>query len=83
MTMAFVDPRDRDTLLYRECDVCLQSACEKHSAEVEGRISCDRCRREANRSTDNSPRRLLRRIESRTSRFNCLENSGQSPPGSW
>jgi len=42
-----VDPRDRDTWLYRECDVCLKPACEKHSAEVEGRIVCDRCRREA------------------------------------
>jgi len=29
-----VDPRDRDTWLYRECDVCLKPACEKHSAEV-------------------------------------------------
>ena len=42
-----VDPRDRDTWLYRECDVCLKPACEKHSAEVEERIICDRCRREA------------------------------------
>src|SRR5205807_213089 len=42
-----VDPRDRDTWVYRECDVCLKPACEKHSAEVEGRIICDRCRREA------------------------------------
>jgi hypothetical protein len=42
-----VDPRDRDAWLYRECDVCLQPACGKHSAEVEGRILCDRCRRQA------------------------------------
>jgi hypothetical protein len=42
-----VDPRDRDTWVYRECDMCLKPACEKHSAEVEGRIVCDRCRREA------------------------------------
>ena len=42
-----VDPRDRDTWVYREYDVCLKPACEKHSAEVEGRIICDRCRREA------------------------------------
>src|SRR5207249_2384176 len=42
-----LDPRDRDTWFYRECDVCLQPACEKHSAEVEGRIICDRCHREA------------------------------------
>jgi hypothetical protein len=42
-----VDPRDRDTWLYRECDVCFQPACEKHSAAEECRIVCDRCRREA------------------------------------
>jgi len=42
-----VDPRDRDTWFYRECDVCLKPACEKHSSEIEGRIICDRCRREA------------------------------------
>lgn len=42
-----VDPRDRDTWFYRECDVCFRPACEKHSVEVEGRIVCDRCRREA------------------------------------
>jgi hypothetical protein len=42
-----VDPRDRDTWLYRECDVCLKPVCEKHSSEEEGRIVCDRCRREA------------------------------------
>ena len=41
-----VDPRDRDTWFHRECDVCLKPACEKHSSEVEGRIICDRCRRE-------------------------------------
>ena len=41
------DPRDRETWLYRECDVCLRPACEKHSAEIDGRIVCDRCRREA------------------------------------
>lgn len=41
-----VDPRDRDTWFYRECDVCLKPACEKHSTEVEGRIVCARCRRE-------------------------------------
>jgi hypothetical protein len=42
-----VDPKDRDTWFYRECDVCLKPACEKHSAEVERRLICDRCRREA------------------------------------
>ena len=44
--IAKVDPRDRDTWFYRECDVCLKPACEEHSAEFEGRIICDRCRRE-------------------------------------
>ena len=42
-----VDPRDRDTWLYRECDVCLRPVCDQHSAEEEGRIVCDRCRKEA------------------------------------
>ena len=42
-----VEPRDRDTWLYRECDLCFRPACEKHAAEVEGRIICDRCRSEA------------------------------------
>ena len=42
-----VDPRDRDTWFYRECDACLRPACEKHSLEVAGQIVCDRCRRES------------------------------------
>jgi hypothetical protein len=42
-----VDPRDRDTWFYRECDVCFMPACEQHSTEVEDWIVCDRCRREA------------------------------------
>src|SRR5579859_5974431 len=42
-----VDPRDRDTWFYRECEVCLKPACEEHSSGIEGRIVCDRCRREA------------------------------------
>ena len=41
-----VDPRDRDTWLYPECDECGRPACEKHSSEVEGKVVCDRCRRE-------------------------------------
>jgi hypothetical protein len=41
-----VDPRDRETWFYRECDVCLRPCCEKHSLEVNGRLICDRCRRE-------------------------------------
>src|SRR3954447_23479545 len=40
-----VDPRDRDTWFYRECEVCLRPACEEHSSGVEGRGVCDRCRR--------------------------------------
>src|SRR3954462_5489866 len=42
-----VDPRDRDTWFYRECEVCLKPACLEHSSGVEGRVVCDRCRREA------------------------------------
>jgi hypothetical protein len=42
-----VDPRDRDTWLYRECEACLRPACEEHSSGVESRVICDRCRREA------------------------------------
>ncbi len=42
-----VDAGDRDTWLYRECDVCLQPVCEKHSTEEGGYIICDRCHREA------------------------------------
>ncbi len=42
-----VDPRDRDTWVYRECDVCLKPVCEKHSVEGEDQIICDRCRKEA------------------------------------
>jgi len=42
-----VDPRDRDTWFYRECDACLKPVCEKHSTEVDGRIICDRCRRDS------------------------------------
>ena len=42
-----VDPRDRDTWFYRECELCGRTACEEHSSGVEGRIICDRCLREA------------------------------------
>jgi hypothetical protein len=42
-----VDPRDRDTWFYRECDVCLKPACEKHSTEAAGQVICDRCLRGA------------------------------------
>ena len=33
-----VDPRDRDTWFYRECEVCLKPACEEHSSGVDGRV---------------------------------------------
>ena len=41
-----VDPKDRDTWFYRECDKCFKPVCAKHSSELEGRIICDRCRTE-------------------------------------
>lgn len=40
------DPQDRETWVYRECDVCFRPACEKHSTEINGQIVCDRCRRD-------------------------------------
>jgi hypothetical protein len=40
-----VDPRDRETWFYRECDVCFRPVCEDHSVELNGEIICDRCRR--------------------------------------
>jgi hypothetical protein len=40
------DPKARDTWLYRECDLCDRPVCEEHSSEVDGRLVCDRCRRE-------------------------------------
>ena len=52
-----VEPRDRDTWLYRECDLCLKPVCEEHSSEVEDRIICGRCRREAE-ARENPPRLL-------------------------
>jgi hypothetical protein len=42
-----VDPKDRDTWFYRECDVCHKPACARHSSEFENRIICDRCRKES------------------------------------
>jgi len=41
-----VDPRDRDTWFYPECDACLRPVCDEHSAEVGGRVLCDLCRKE-------------------------------------
>jgi hypothetical protein len=39
-----VDPRDRDTWLYPECEVCGRTACEEHSSWDGARVVCDRCR---------------------------------------
>ena len=38
-----VDPRDRDTWFYRECDICLNPACEQQPLEIAGGTICDRC----------------------------------------
>ncbi len=40
------DPHDRGTWIYPECDVCLRPVCDKHATAIEGRLVCDRCRRE-------------------------------------
>jgi hypothetical protein len=42
-----VDPRDRDTWIYPECDACGGYVCEEHCSEMGGRVVCDRCRRKA------------------------------------
>jgi hypothetical protein len=41
-----VDPRDRDTWLYPECDVCGRPVCDKHATPLGGQVVCDRCRRD-------------------------------------
>ncbi len=41
-----VEPKDRDTWFYRECDNCFRPVCEKHSSKVDGKIVCDRCHKE-------------------------------------
>ena len=75
------DPRDRDTWVYRECDVCFQPVCEKHSAEIDGRIVCDRCRRQLE-----EPPPLLDlglRLPSQTDRSTAYHSSASgSPEGS-
>ena len=38
-----VDPRDRDTWFYPECEECGRAACEEHSSWFDGRVVCDRC----------------------------------------
>ncbi len=40
-----VDPKDRETWFYRECDVCFRPVCEKHSSEVDGQIICETCQK--------------------------------------
>jgi hypothetical protein len=49
-----VDPRDRDTWFYPECEECGRTACVEHSSGVGGRVVCDRCRAE-----NGEPTRLL------------------------
>lgn len=39
-----VDPRDRSTWLYPECESCGKYVCEAHSSVVGERLICDRCR---------------------------------------
>lgn len=41
-----VDPRDRDTWFYPECDECGRPACDEHTQDVQGRRVCDVCRQE-------------------------------------
>jgi hypothetical protein len=41
-----VDPRDRDTWFYPECDHCFRPVCAEHSAAVKGQVVCDHCRKE-------------------------------------
>jgi hypothetical protein len=38
-----VDPRDRDTWLYPECEDCGRPACDEHSSWFGGRVVCERC----------------------------------------
>jgi hypothetical protein len=47
-----VDPKDRDTWFYRECDNCFRPACEKHSSEIDGKIICDRCRKDLDKNQE-------------------------------
>ena len=43
-----VDPRDRETWFYRECDVCLRLLLWKSIRwKLDNRLICDRCRRES------------------------------------
>ncbi len=42
-----VDPRDRSTWTYPECDLCFRPVCEKHSSEINGQVVCDTCCKES------------------------------------
>jgi hypothetical protein len=68
-----VDLRDRATWIYREYDTCLRTACEKHSAEIDGQIFCDCCRREV----EGRPRLIVLETRSPSS------SPCQAPPGHW
>jgi hypothetical protein len=39
-----VDPRDRDTWVYPECEACGRPACGDHTSWFDGQVVCDRCR---------------------------------------
>ena len=67
------EPRDRATWVYRECDACLRPVCEKHSADIDGRIVCDRCRKEV------EERPALIDLEIRQP----ASSPCQAPPGHW
>src|SRR5207249_11499027 len=73
-----VNPRDRDTWFYRECDVCLKPACEKHSSEVEGQIICDRCRKEGE-----ARQRSAGLIDLGFRLRGCAPHRNTSPPEYW
>ena len=42
--MLKVDPRDRNTWLYPECEECGRPVCDEHVSVVSGRAICERCR---------------------------------------
>ena len=47
-----VDPKDRETWFYPECDICFRTVCEKHSMEMEGQFVCDECQQQASQLID-------------------------------
>ncbi len=42
-----VDPRDRHTWLYRECEECARPMCEDHCFWEGRRVVCARCQKES------------------------------------